>query len=80
MFCCVMPASISRPLLSVHRNRTSGGGIGLYDDDDDDDDEFGPGMLGFTGSECYELMSQGVKPWDDDAGDVLAVLNGDYYW
>ena len=39
---------------------------------------FGGGMLGFSGGECDELAMQGVKPWDDDAADVLGVLNGDW--
>ncbi|CAB9515445.1 expressed unknown protein [Seminavis robusta] len=33
---------------------------------------------GFTEDETYELLCQGVKPWDDDARDVLAALNGAY--
>ena len=48
-----------------------------YDDyDDDDDDEMGP--YGFTHEEEMELLSQGVKPWDDDAHAVLGALSGDY--
>jgi len=35
-----------------------------HDDDDHDDD--------------YELLSQGVKPWDGDAGAVRAALRGGY--
>lgn len=31
--------------------------------------------LGFTHSELNELLCQGVKPWDDDAWDVLAALS-----
>lgn len=30
---------------------------------------------------CFQSLHfflQGVKPWDDDAADVLAVLNGDF--
>ena len=34
-----------------------------YDSDGDDEG----GMCRFTGSQVEELMSQGVKPWDDDA-------------
>lgn len=26
----------------------------------------------------YDLLCQGVKPWDDDAGDVLMMLNGGF--
>ncbi|TDL23900.1 hypothetical protein BD410DRAFT_786568 [Rickenella mellea] len=33
---------------------------------------------GFTNDEMDELLCQGVKPWDDDAWDVLHALN-DYY-
>ncbi|EIN04349.1 hypothetical protein PUNSTDRAFT_146568 [Punctularia strigosozonata HHB-11173 SS5] len=33
---------------------------------------------GFTDDEVYELALQGVKPWDDDAWDVLDVLNGNF--
>jgi hypothetical protein len=40
------------------------------------DEEFG--MFGFSGGDIEELASQGVKPWDDDAGDVLAALSGCY--
>ena len=38
-------------------------------------------ICGFSPSDAEELMCQGVKPWDDDAGDVLAALYGgdDYY-
>lgn len=35
---------------------------------------------GFTQAEVEELMCQGVKPYDDDAWDVLAALNGDDYY
>lgn len=35
--------------------------------------------MGFTASEFDELISQGVRPWDDDAWDVLRVLNDGYY-
>ena len=51
-----------------------------WDDGDeegyDDEDEVGP--YGFTHEEEMELLSQGVKPWDEDAHSVLAVLNGEY--
>ena len=30
--------------------------------------------FGFTPSQCDELLAQGVKPWDADAGAVLAAL------
>lgn len=52
---------------------------GASDDADSDvSDDFGHGMYGFSASDCDELMMQGIKPWDDEAGDALAVLNG--YW
>lgn len=56
------------------RNVASGG----FFDDSSSDDEYGRGMLGFSGSEVEELLCQGVKPWDSDAEDVLAALNGYY--
>jgi len=42
-----------------------------------DDDYGGGGGFGYGSDAEYELMCQGVKPWDDDAGDVLAILYGD---
>ena len=55
------------------------GDDGDEDDGDDysDDDEIGP--YGFTHEEEMELLSQGVKPWEDDAHAVLGALKGDYY-
>ncbi|PSS36925.1 hypothetical protein PHLCEN_2v1243 [Hermanssonia centrifuga] len=43
----------------------------------DPDDEFDERCenFGFTRSEMNELLCQGVKPWDDDAWDVLDALN-----
>jgi len=35
----------------------------------------GSGMFGFSDDDVMELACQGVKPWDDDAGDVLAALS-----
>jgi hypothetical protein len=50
-----------------------------YGDSDDSDNEYGGyGGFGFSASDVEDLACQGVKPWDDDAADVLAVLNGDY--
>jgi len=38
------------------------------------------GCIGsFSADDENELAMQGVNPWDDDAGAVLAALNGDYY-
>ena len=36
-------------------------------------------ICGFSPGDAEELMCQGVKPWDDDAGDVLAALYGGDY-
>ena len=36
------------------------------------------GMFGFSNSDVEELACQGIKPWDDEAADALAVLRGDY--
>ncbi|XP_053409317.1 uncharacterized protein LOC123561321 isoform X2 [Mercenaria mercenaria] len=43
------------------------GGFGSDDDDSDGD---------YFNSDCYELLCQGIKPWDPEAGAALAVLNG----
>ncbi|KAL1523060.1 hypothetical protein AB1Y20_018020 [Prymnesium parvum] len=51
-----------------------GGGFGL--DDADEYEGTGIGPYGFTREEEMELLSQGVKPWEDDAHAVLAALNG----
>jgi hypothetical protein len=32
----------------------------------------------FSHEEEMELLCQGVKPWDDDAHDVMRVLSGGY--
>ena len=47
---------------------------GVYDEEGEEE----VGMYGFTHDEEMELLSQGVKPWEDDAHDVLAALRGDY--
>ena len=44
------------------------------DDFDDDGNEDEYGEYGFTRAEEEELLCQGVKPWDEDAHDVLTVL------
>ena len=31
---------------------------------------------GFTDDETWELLSQGVKPWDPEAWDMMRVLQG----
>mmetsp|Transcript_46629 Transcript_46629/g.75081 ORF Transcript_46629/g.75081 Transcript_46629/m.75081 type:complete len:105 (+) Transcript_46629:149-463(+) len=45
-------------------------------DEESDSGSSGDGMCGFSSRDCEELMCQGVKPWDDDAGDCLDALNG----
>ena len=54
------------------RGRGRGGstvwsGLGLGDFEDSDEEEQRMNNLGFTEDEVMELLSQGVKPWDDDA-------------
>jgi len=66
-----------------------GGGFGSYgggrrrheyhDDLSDSSDDYSGGMFGFSASDCEELMMQGIKPWDDEAGAALAVLNDPYF-
>lgn len=63
-------------MLSVLMSRRLYGGG--YDDDSSDDDDDDGGMMGFSGDEVHELMCQGVKPWDDDAWDVMAALYDPY--
>lgn len=65
-----------------------GGGYGHGDDEDDDDSdgdyydddsaEDEEGMQGFSAREVEELLAQGVKPWLEDALDVMAVLGCDF--
>jgi hypothetical protein len=50
-----------------------GGGGGGYDSDGD-----GGGYGGFSSADVNDLLCQGVKPWDNDAGRVLAALDGYY--
>ncbi|KAF7294334.1 hypothetical protein HMN09_01162600 [Mycena chlorophos] len=53
-----------------------------YQDIDEFYDELAdrdPGLCGFSESDAWELMCQGVKPWDDDAHDVLAALRDDNF-
>ncbi|KAJ3990545.1 hypothetical protein F5890DRAFT_23735 [Lentinula detonsa] len=71
-------------------NTAEGGSYGYSDDDDDDcygserggsrrrferEMEERSRNMGFTDSEVHELLCQGVKPWDDDAWDVMNALN-----
>ena len=46
-----------------------------YVSDDDDDDDY-MGMFGFDDEDCFELLCQGIKPWDACAGAALAVIYG----
>ncbi|KIJ13194.1 hypothetical protein PAXINDRAFT_177052 [Paxillus involutus ATCC 200175] len=48
----------------------------LYGGSDSEEEELNE--YGFTNSDTQELLSQGVKPWDDDAYDVLAALRDGY--
>ena len=50
------------------------GGFGMGGDDDEDDDD--RNEFGFTQDETMDLLSQGVKPWEDDAHAVLAAPGG----
>ena len=49
-----------------------------YEDDEEDDGYLFGSCNGFSGADVEDLLAQGVKPWDDDAGAVLAALNGAY--
>jgi hypothetical protein len=40
------------------------------------DDDYDSGRCGFSERDCEDLLDQGVKPWDDDAGAVLGALRG----
>lgn len=42
------------------------------------DDQYGDYVCGFSPDDVNELLCQGVKPWDSDAGAVMDVLNGAY--
>ena len=50
-----------------------------YGDSDEDRRGCGMGYGGFSPDQVNELLSQGGKPWEDDAHDVLAALSGDFY-
>ncbi|TRM58004.1 hypothetical protein BD626DRAFT_411084 [Schizophyllum amplum] len=66
---------------SAHRRGPSSSSSKFYSGpafmemDDFDDDYYANG--GFSNEDIMELACQGIKPWDDDAGAALAVLN--YY-
>jgi len=48
--------------------------LGLDDFEESDEAEERMNNFGFTEDEVQELLCQGVKPWDDDAWDVLDAL------
>ena len=50
--------------------------FGYEDGHGEEEEEMG--SYGFTREEEMELLSQGVKPWEDDAHAVLAALRGNY--
>ena len=52
-------------------------GPGYHDDDDSGDSC----TFGMDDDDIYELACQGIKPWDPEVHDALAILNGedDYY-
>lgn len=73
---------------AIRRNGQLESGYRIADDDEEqdsfddtveasDEDEWEERAenFGFTRSEVSELISQGVKPWDDDAWDVLHALS-----
>jgi len=47
-----------------------------FSDSDSGGMYFDEGMCRFSAHDCDELLCQGVKPWDDDAGAVLGALHG----
>eukprot|EP00633_Aureoumbra_lagunensis_P000700 CAMPEP_0197291634 /NCGR_PEP_ID=MMETSP0890-20130614/17793_1 /TAXON_ID=44058 ORGANISM="Aureoumbra lagunensis, Strain CCMP1510" /NCGR_SAMPLE_ID=MMETSP0890 /ASSEMBLY_ACC=CAM_ASM_000533 /LENGTH=241 /DNA_ID=CAMNT_0042764865 /DNA_START=263 /DNA_END=988 /DNA_ORIENTATION=+ len=47
-----------------------------YPDHSDDDSSLGRNYNGYTDDQVQALLEQGVKPWDDDADQVLNVLYG----
>ena len=47
-----------------------------FDSSSDDDDY----MFGMSADDQYELMCQGIKPWDPCAFDALLILNGFEDW
>ena len=46
-------------------------------DSSSDDDDY---MFGMSADDKYELMCQGIKPWDPCAFDALLILNGFEDW
>lgn len=54
----------------------NGCNLGSSSEDDDDEVEQRMRNCGFTDDDVYELSLQGIKPWDPEAWDALAVLSG----
>ncbi|KAF7302085.1 hypothetical protein MIND_00775200 [Mycena indigotica] len=48
------------------------------DSDDYDYDEYGEGGYDSDGDLLQEMLSLGIKPWDEDAYDILAYLASEY--
>ena len=46
-------------------------------DSSSDDDDY---MFGMSADDQYQLMCQGIKPWDPCAFDALLILNGFEDW
>jgi len=51
----------------------------LVGDSDNSDSDGDFGYMGFSSDDVEELLCQGIKPWDPEAGAALAVLYDDYY-
>ncbi|GAB4816422.1 hypothetical protein N2152v2_003468 [Parachlorella kessleri] len=62
-------------LMMMHAR--AGAPEGAYSEGEDEWDERA-GNFGFTHDEVEELLCQGVKPWDEDAWDVLEFLRDPY--
>jgi hypothetical protein len=63
--------------LPTWQSRTKRRRYNRYGNDYGDSDYgFGGGCYGYSGYSCDRLLECGVKPWDSDAGDVLAALHG----
>jgi hypothetical protein len=72
--CCFLGARCS------HQVTPTGLAAVELKDEREEEEEFERACnFGFTEAETEELLCQGVKPWDDDAADVLDFLDGGYY-
>ena len=70
---------VSRGFAGHSGHNGYGGSPDDLEEDSFSDDEYGDsdeeyGDYGFTKAEELMLLAQGVKPWEEDARDVLAVL------